>query len=124
MAEIASYLRVFADAAGESHFQEVDSLLEPSVFAPPAPPLHLSAFTPVSRFAFVTAPGGWFGDWHPTPTRQWLTLLSGEIEIQVSDGEVRTFRRGDVLFLEDVTGRGHATTVRSAVPVRMAVAQL
>ncbi len=53
-------------------------------------------------------------DWapHTAPTRQLILLLDGQIEITV-DGEgqreTRTFSGGDVLLVEDVTGRGHAT---------------
>jgi hypothetical protein len=34
---------------------------------------------------------------------------AGQIEIEVSDGEVRRFSGGDVLLVEDVDGRGHRT---------------
>jgi len=39
-------------------------------------------------YAFSTAAPGWFGDWHPTPRRQFFFLLSGEIEGEVSNDEV------------------------------------
>lgn len=54
-------------------------------------------------------------DWHPAPRRQWVILLDGEIEIEVGDGEVRRFRGGDILRLEDVDNtRGHRTRQISA----------
>ncbi len=53
-------------------------------------------------------------DWHPAPRRQWLILLDGEIEIETGDGEIRRFRGGDILRLEDVNDtRGHRTRQRS-----------
>lgn len=49
-------------------------------------------------------------DWHPAPQRQWLILLDGTIEIETGDGEIRRFRGGDILRLEDVHDtRGHRT---------------
>ena len=50
-------------------------------------------------------------DWHPAPRRQFIVLLDGEIEIEVSSGEPRKriFHGGDVLLMEDTAGRGHRT---------------
>ena len=36
-------------------------------------------------------------------------LLDGEIEIETGDGEKRRFSGGDILLVEDTTGRGHRT---------------
>lgn len=55
-------------------------------------------------------------DWHPAPARQLVVLLDGEIEIEVGDGEVRRFGGGEVLMLEDTTGRGHRTRNVGPVP--------
>ena len=118
------YTRVYADASGESHFEDVEVKLAPVDFAPPAPPLNLSAFTPATRFGFLSAPPGWFGDWHPTPKRQILFYLKGEIEAEVSDGEVRRFVPGSVTLVEDTTGKGHRSRVVSDAEVIAAVVQL
>ena len=50
-------------------------------------------------------------DWHTAPQRQFIVLLDGEIEIEVSSGEPRKriFHGGDVLLMEDTAGRGHRT---------------
>lgn len=48
-------------------------------------------------------------DWHPAPRRQYIVLLDGNIEITVGDGETRRFTGGDILLVEDTTGRGHRT---------------
>jgi uncharacterized cupin superfamily protein len=57
-------------------------------------------------------------DWHPAPARQFVVLLDGEIEIEVGNGEIRRFTGGEVLLLEDTTGRGHRTRNVGAVPRR------
>ncbi len=46
------YVRVYADATGESHFQDLEMALTPVDFAPPAPPINVSAFAPAARTAF------------------------------------------------------------------------
>jgi len=46
-------------------------------------------------------------DWHVTPRRQYIVLLAGFVEIQASDGESRTFGPGDIVLVEDITGKGH-----------------
>jgi hypothetical protein len=80
-------------------------------FAPPAPPINISAFTPAKHFVLLHVPASWFGDWHPTPYRQFFLSLVGEVEVRVSDGEARRFGPGSILLVEDTTGRGHTTRV-------------
>jgi hypothetical protein len=104
---VARYVRLYADPAGESHFEEVAVPLATVDFAPPARPMHLSAFSPATRWAFFAIPAGWVGDWHPTPRRQVFCWLAGEVEITASDGEVRRFPAGTVLLVEDTAGKGH-----------------
>lgn len=48
-------------------------------------------------------------DWHRAPQRQLPVLLDGAIEIEVSGGERRAFSGGELLLLEDTTGRSHRT---------------
>lgn len=72
------YSRLYSDRAGESHFEDVELELAPVEFAPPAPPLNLSPFVPATQFAFLSAPAGWCGDWHPASAQSVYFLLSGE----------------------------------------------
>ena len=118
------YIRIYADPAGESHFEDVEVELAQVNFAPPAPPLDLSSFSPALQYAFCSFPAGWRGDWHPTPQRQIFFILSGEIAVQVGDGEVRHFRAGSPVLLEDATGKGHVSWVMSKTDVLSAVVQL
>ena len=102
-----TYVRLYADAAGASHFEDVAVELVPRDYAPPAPALSLSPVMPATGFAFVRIPAGWSGDWHPTPLRQVFVYLAGEVEGETSDGEVRRFGPGSVTLVEDTTGKGH-----------------
>jgi uncharacterized cupin superfamily protein len=47
---------------------------------------------------------------HPAPRKQWVIMLRGTIRVTVTTGESREFSPGDLLLLEDTTGRGHVTT--------------
>jgi hypothetical protein len=111
------YVRVYSDLDGESHFEDVEVDLTLADFAPPAPPLYVSTLTPASRFGFLSAPPGWYGDWHPAPRRQIILYLSGELEAEVSSGEVRRFGPGSVTLAEDTTGKGHRSRVVSTSDV-------
>ena len=105
------YTRVFTDEDGETHFEDVKIELSLVNFAPPAPPMNLSAFKDAKKYGFVNAPAGWYGDWHPTPKRQVFIYISGQIEVKVSDGEVRVFGPGAITLVEDTKGKGHTSRV-------------
>ncbi len=107
----ATYTRLYSDAAGESHFEDIEAELVAIDFAPPAPPLNLSPFLPASQLAFFGAPAGWQGDWHPASARNLFIVISGEWEIEASDGTVRQFAPKDVLLTEDTIGKGHKSAV-------------
>lgn len=118
------YVRVYTDSNGETHFEDIEVEFTNVEFAPPAPLLNVSALTPASKFGFLSAPPGWFGDWHPAPKRQFIFYLAGEIEAEVSDGEVRRFGPGSVTLVEDTTGKGHVSRVVSTNEVLGVVVQL
>ena len=47
-------------------------------------------------------------DWHPAPRRQYIVkFLDAGVEITVSDGERRVIGAGEVILVEDTTGKGH-----------------
>lgn len=121
---VVKYMRIYADDAGESHFGEVEFELTPANFAPPAPPLLVSAVAPATGFAVVRFPVGWIGEWHPTPRRQIFFWLAGEIEGETSDGERQRAGPGSATLLEDTAGRGHRSWVVGDVDVLAAVVQL
>ncbi len=118
------HTRVFADEEGETHFEDVEVELESVVAAPPTPPFNISPYNPASRYGFWVFPSGWFGDWHTAPHKQIFFILSGESETEVSDGEVKRFRSGGVLLVEDTWGKGHKTRVLSSEDMVVAVVQL
>jgi len=114
------YLRIFADEEGCSHFETRTIDLEAKDYAPPAPSLNTSNMESADNSVFLELPIGWYGDWHPTPVRQWLILMTGGCEFEAGDGERVTRKAGDVVMLDDLTGKGHQTKVLGDAPVRIA----
>ncbi len=51
-------------------------------------------------------------DWHPAPRRQLVATLTGEGEVETSDGQVLIVKPGVITLLEDTTGQGHKTRAR------------
>ncbi len=50
-----------------------------------------------------------FSEFHPAPRRCWMSMLSGQIDIQMADGTIHSFGPNDLRLWEDVTGQGHKT---------------
>ena len=59
---------------------------------------------------------GRFIDWHPAPRRQFVIILSGQLEIGLGDGSKHIFGAGDTRLVEDTTGQGHTTRVHGNQP--------
>jgi quercetin dioxygenase-like cupin family protein len=117
-------LRIFSDESGESHFEEVDVAVVESDFAPPAPPLLIADRLDAKSLILCTMPKGWHGVAHPTPARQYFFMLSGLLEVSVSDGETRHVRPGAIVLLEDTSGKGHVTKAIGDTEARCAFVQI
>ena len=105
------YTRLFSDEQGESHFENCEVSFKSVDFAPPAPPLDISQFGQAEQCFVLRARPGWKGDLHSAPFRQLHIYLSGEIEAETSDGEIRRIGPGDIALVEDTSGRGHRSRV-------------
>ena len=107
----ARITRIVTDGNGGTAFSDVDVPLELGDFAPPAPPMLRSLPVAAHAIRFIGAAAGWDSPPHPAPARQYVVMLRGRVRSAVTDGETRTFERGDVVLLEDTTGEGHRTFV-------------
>jgi len=104
-------VRIYADAEGESHFEDLECTFEEVDFVPPSPPVLMTALEDASQYGFELVRPGWHGDWHPVPHRLLAVYLSGAGTIQASDGELRDLRPGTILLAEDTIGKGHISRV-------------
>lgn len=105
--------RIYASEDGESHFEDIDIPLKDAGDIG-----RLSDRTPVKSIIFRENDATYDYDWHHAPQRQYVIMLDGEIEIETSDGEKRTFNGGDIILAEDITGRGHRTRTTNNQPRR------
>jgi len=106
------YVRLKADKAGESRFEQVTLDLTEADYRPPAPLLFVSHSYQADGLQFVRLPAGWAGESIHPPKAQFLICLKGHLEVTVSDGGKRTFGPGDSVLMEDIAGTGHRTRVK------------
>ncbi len=79
---------------------------------------------PTTQISFRVWPKDQFIDWHPAPRRQFVIILSGQLEIGCGDGTKQVFGPGDARLVEDTTGKGHTTRVVGNEPVLTATVPL
>lgn len=95
---------VYTDENGETHFKDLNIDYASSFFdgtdlrAEPIPVTNMI-------FRKTSADQDW--GFHNAPQRQFCVNLDAGVEVTVSDGETRFVGQGEVLFLEDITGKGH-----------------
>jgi quercetin dioxygenase-like cupin family protein len=76
---------------------------------PPNPTGRLADFGTTTNMFVFTVPMGIVVPAHPAPQAYISIILDGEVEVIASDGESRCFGPGNVLFCDDLTGKGHVT---------------
>jgi hypothetical protein len=97
VASDAKVVRIFATADGGSRVEEL-------TISPNAKPVDIVRMTAGAyRGSGATAP-----DWHTAPRKQFAINMSGELEVELTDGSRRKIG-SDLVFLEDLTGKGHVT---------------
>ena len=111
--------RLYADKNGESHFQDVEVEYAESTRAG-----RLSKRLPATGIIFREVQPDYDLDWHPAPRRQFVIILSGQLEIGCGDGSKQVFGPGDARLVEDTTGKGHTTRVLGGEPCLTATVPL
>jgi hypothetical protein len=93
----AKVVRIYATADGGSRVEEL-------TISPNAKPIDITRMTAAAyRGSGATAP-----DWHTAPRKQFAINMTGELEVELTDGSRRKIG-SDLVFLEDLTGKGHVT---------------
>jgi hypothetical protein len=97
-----TYTSLYATPDNETHFRTVQVQLDPvENFALPAQPVGIGGSQVSSRAFFLAFPLKWGesdlqrGIWHPTPVRQFGTVLRGHIVTYASDGATLDMGPGD-----------------------------
>ncbi len=93
---------LYADANGESHFRDIE--IE---WAEERRGSKLSKRLPAAGIIFRETKADYDLDWHPAPRRQYIINLDGGVKLTASDGESRVIGAGEVILVEDISGKGH-----------------
>src|ERR1017187_8551518 len=93
---------LYTDAQGETHFRDIEV-----EWVEERPGGKLSRRLPATGIIFRQTGGDYDLDWHPAPRRQYIINLDGGVQITASNGETRVIGAGEVLLVEDITGKGH-----------------
>jgi len=106
---------LYTDADGESHFADIEIEWAESKGAN-----KYSQRLPATGIIFRETGGDYDLDWHPAPRRQYIINLDAGVKITASDGEARIIGTGEVILVEDTTGKGHLSqavsgTVRHSI---------
>ena len=98
---------LYTDASGQSHFRdiEVDWVEERRGSK-------LSEHLPATGIIFRETQAEHDIDWHPAPRRQYNHQSRAGAEITASDGVSRVIGIGEVVLVEDTTGKGHSLMIR------------
>ena len=93
---------LYTDDKGQSHFRDIEvEWAEEKNFS------KRSKRLPATGVIFRETSGDYDLDWHPAPRRQYIINLDGGVQITASDGEARIIKAGEVILVEDTTGKGH-----------------
>jgi hypothetical protein len=104
----ATYLRIYAAPDGETHMEDTEVPLLPTEIFKGYPPLRLSDTLAASGYHFCRVPAGVREvGWHNPAGRKLVIWLTGEVEFETSDGDIRRVAAGSVVLAEDTTGKGH-----------------
>jgi hypothetical protein len=103
------YTIIFSDAKGATHFK-IEHLTWKETQTTGNLPVFITPFSDAGKIGFVRIPHGYQQDWHPAPPKQYVIVISGIGEIEVADGERRTFEPGSILLVTDTEGPGHRTS--------------
>ena len=93
---------LYTDAKGESHFRDIE--IE---WAEERRGSKLSKRLPANGIIFRETVAEYDLDWHPAPRRQYIVNLDAGVQITASDGEARIIGPGEIILVEDTTGKGH-----------------
>ena len=100
----ARLIHVYASADGESHLDIVE-------IANDSGQIPVTGMTARAYERREDSPA----DWHTAPRKQFAINMTGDLEVEISNGTRHRIGQGDLVYLEDITGKGHVTRVLTPV---------
>lgn len=116
MGEVKRYTRIVRTDDGGSTFEDAELQLTEQQVADGVPPMFVGGLSSSAGVVLLRS-AAFDSDPHPAPSRQWVVMLRGAIEVEVSDGTRRRFGPGDLVLVADTTGSGHSTFAVGDPPV-------
>ena len=98
--------RMYTDKNGDTTWESIDLAEHPD---------WLEGFD-TTKVRFGIRPPNVLQDWHPAPQRQFVVILSGQLQITYVDGTTKVFGPGDARLVENTTGKGHQTMALGTEP--------
>jgi hypothetical protein len=93
---------LYCDTNGESHWRDIEvEYVERNEAG------KLSARLPATAIIFRQTQAEHDRPWHPAPRRQYIINLDAGVQLTASDGEARVIGAGEVILVEDTSGKGH-----------------
>jgi hypothetical protein len=93
---------LYCDTNGESHWRDIEvEYVERNEAG------KLSARLPATGIIFRQTQAEHDRPWHPAPRRQYIINLDAGVQLTASDGEARVIGAGEVILVEDTSGKGH-----------------
>jgi hypothetical protein len=93
---------LYCDANGQSHWRDLDVAWENE-----GPEGKTSARQVANGIIFRQTQAEHDRPWHPAPRRQYIINLDAGVELTASDGESRKIGAGEIVLVEDTSGKGH-----------------
>ena len=93
---------LYCDANGESHWRDIQV-----EWAEETEAGKLSARQAAHGIIFRQTQAEHDRPWHPAPRRQYIINLDAGVQLTASDGEARVIGAGEVILVEDTSGKGH-----------------
>jgi len=98
----ARIFHVYARPDGRSHIERVPA------------PTGRNKPLPVQQVVITTIAKG-TEDWHRAPFKTFTLNLTGNIRAEMGDGSSEAIGPGDLVYLEDLSGKGHVTHLLTQV---------
>jgi len=103
-------IRFVTTSEGGSRFEELDIPFPQPYVDEFGNTYHLTRAFAASG-VIVDLPHGLNQDWHVAPSRQIVVVLTGRLEVETTDGQMRRWGPGDMFMADDPQGKGHRTRV-------------
>ena len=101
--------RLYTGRDGLSHFEPMQLEFAPVPGAPST--VTQSEALPTKKSYLVRIAPGFFEDWHNADVRRYVVVISGRAEVEVAGGQKFVAEPGQIVFAEDLTGKGHTFRV-------------